>query len=236
MLLGAPGTGKTTYIGALSEFLTNLDRPHCIVNLDPANENMSYKCGINIQDLISLEDAMTEFKLGPNGGIIYCMEFLEENLQWIKERIEKKQEEEGINYFIFDLPGQVELYTNHGSLKKILKGLQEAIRLDISAVHLVDCSYLYDKHRFLSAMMLSLSAIIGLEMPFINVISKIDLLKSFGRPDAGLTFYENCGGLSTMFFAPDNDSPFGVKHHSLSKQLCELLERMNLVGFTLLDL
>jgi len=43
VILGAPGTGKTTFCKALSEFLTQLDRKHAIVNLDPANDNMEYK-------------------------------------------------------------------------------------------------------------------------------------------------------------------------------------------------
>ena len=28
----------------------------------------SYKCDVNITELITLEDAMNEFSLGPNGG------------------------------------------------------------------------------------------------------------------------------------------------------------------------
>jgi predicted PilT family ATPase len=43
VILGAPGTGKTTFCKALSEFLTQLERKHAIVNLDPANDNMDYK-------------------------------------------------------------------------------------------------------------------------------------------------------------------------------------------------
>jgi len=29
----------------------------------------------DIRELISLEDVMEELKLGPNGGLIYCMEY-----------------------------------------------------------------------------------------------------------------------------------------------------------------
>lgn len=43
IVLGAPGTGKTTFCKALSDFFTQLDRKHAIVNLDPANDNMEYK-------------------------------------------------------------------------------------------------------------------------------------------------------------------------------------------------
>lgn len=62
--------------------------------------------------------------------------------------------------------------------------------MQMVAVHLVDSSYLYDRYKFLSAMMLSLSSIIGMEMPFINIITKVDLLGQMGRPDMNLMFYQ----------------------------------------------
>ena len=35
-----------------------IDRPHCIINLDPANEHMAYQCDIDIRELVDLEDVM----------------------------------------------------------------------------------------------------------------------------------------------------------------------------------
>ena len=57
------------------------------------------------------------------------------------------------------------------------------------AVHLIDISYLYDRHKFLAAMTLSLTSLIGIEIPFVNLVTKLDLLKKMGRPDMNLTFY-----------------------------------------------
>lgn len=31
---------------------------------------------------------MQEFDLGPNGAMIYCMNYLQENLDWLLERLE----------------------------------------------------------------------------------------------------------------------------------------------------
>jgi len=167
----------------------NLERPHCLVNLDPANENVGYKCDIDIRDLITLEDAMTEFKLGPNGSMLYCTEFLLTNFQWLADRIDEFFLKNKCQYFIFDLPGQVELYSNHDSLRQIIKRLETEINVNLCAAHLVDVSYLYDKYKFLSAMTLSLTSLIGMEMPFINLITKVDLLAQMGRPDMNLSFY-----------------------------------------------
>lgn len=79
----------------------------------------------------------------------------------------------------------------------------------MSALHLVDVSYLYDRNRFLSAMMLSLTAIVGMEMPFINAITKVDLMKKLGRPEMNLTFYNEIQGLNYLFYdAQFTETPF----------------------------
>jgi len=51
---------------------------------------------------------MEEFKLGPNGALLYCFEFLDKNIKWILDKIEDFKD----YYLIFDLPGQIELYLN----------------------------------------------------------------------------------------------------------------------------
>lgn len=91
LLLGAPGTGKTTFSKSLHDFFdNNVERVHCIVNLDPANDSLEFDengkgpvKAIDVRDLITLEDAMEEYKLGPNGAMLYCIEFLQANFQWL---------------------------------------------------------------------------------------------------------------------------------------------------------
>ena len=48
---------------------------------------------------------MEEYSLGPNGGMLYCADFLLANLQWLTDEIEKKLLSDRCRYFIFDLPG-----------------------------------------------------------------------------------------------------------------------------------
>ena len=42
-----------------------------------------YDCALDVRSLVSLERVMDEFELGPNGGIMYCMEYLAENVDWL---------------------------------------------------------------------------------------------------------------------------------------------------------
>ena len=55
------------------------------INLDPAAESFEHTPDLDIRELISLEDVMEEMGLGPNGGLIYCFEFLMENLDFLTE-------------------------------------------------------------------------------------------------------------------------------------------------------
>lgn len=117
VVVGAPGAGKSTYAYGKHQLFKALERPIAIVNLDPANETLPYPCTINISSLITLQDAMEEFGLGPNGALLYCMEYLEANFDWLQEELSKLDKE---TWVVFDLPGQVELSTNHDSLKSII--------------------------------------------------------------------------------------------------------------------
>lgn len=180
---------------------------------------------------------MEEYKLGPNGGMIYCTEFLLKNKEWLHDKIKSHHKATGCKYFIFDLPGQVEIYTNHSALRDTLASLVREVPMQMAALHLVDVSYLYDKHRFLSALSLSLTATIGLELPFINAISKIDLMGTLGRPEMGLSFYSSISGMRYSF-EPDSDTstPFEKRYGKLSVELCDLIERFNMVAYTLIDI
>lgn len=73
-----------------------------MVNLDPANETFKYTCDIDIKDLITLDDAMEEMELGPNGGLVFCMEYLYENFNWLEDELQKLYE---TDYILFDCPG-----------------------------------------------------------------------------------------------------------------------------------
>ena len=68
LVIGPPGSGKSTYCARMSEFLTGMGRNVVIVNLDPANDCLPYKSSLDISTLITLTDVMENLKLGPNGG------------------------------------------------------------------------------------------------------------------------------------------------------------------------
>jgi GTPase SAR1 family protein len=99
--------------------------------LDPANENVPFKVDVDVRDLVNVEDVMKEWSLGPNGAMLYCMEYLEKNLDWLWEKLDACKDK----YLIIDCPGQVELYTHHESIKNIVDAmLKRDFRVCLSQV------------------------------------------------------------------------------------------------------
>lgn len=162
------------------------------------------------QEVVNLTSVMEQTGLGPNGGVVYCMEYLQEHvddiIQTITERIKEKQA-----YLIFDLPGQIELYTHSTCVQNMLRRLVQALDLRLTVVQLIDAHYCTDASKFLSAALLGTTTMLRLELPTVNVLSKIDLLTDnnqyFGdRLDFGLEYYTECHDLDRLvpFTDPSN--------------------------------
>ena len=112
-----------------------------IVNLDPAAPTPPYPHSISITSLISLEEAMTAHSLGPNGAMLYCLEYLEHNLDWLLTELDGALDKGGWTgakreqaFVVFDTPGQVELTTDHQSLKRIVNRLQSEAGWRVSLI------------------------------------------------------------------------------------------------------
>ncbi|KAI8971289.1 hypothetical protein BD414DRAFT_518097 [Trametes punicea] len=224
VVCGSPGSGKSTYCYGKHQLFTALHRPISIVNLDPANETIPYPCAVDISSLIKLEDVMDEFGLGPNGGMLYCMEYLEANYDWLEDRLKELDKDD---YVLFDLPGQVELSTNHPSVKNIIRKLTKS-GFRLAAVHLCDAHYVTDASKYVSVLMLSLRAMLHLELPHINVLSKVDLITQYGDLDFNLDFYTEVQDLSYLENLLNQQSP---RYAALNMQICSLIEDFGLVGF-----
>lgn len=231
VVIGPPGSGKTTYCAKVHNFYKDkLNRQVVVINLDPANDNMLYKPTIDITELISLEDVMENLKLGPNGALMYCMEYLEENYDWLLDKLKLVKD----SYLIFDLPGQIELYTHHNSIKNIF-GKLEKLEYHLCAVHMVDSHYCSDPTKFISTLLLSLSTMLQIALPHINVLSKADLLKkNSSKLDFGLDFYTDVLDLNYLLEMLD-DGPLTKRFKKLNAALVSLIEDYSLVSFIPLD-
>lgn len=110
-----------------------IGRECSVVNLDPANDKFNYSCALDIRELITLEEIMNDDHLGPNGGVLYAFEELENNMEWLEKGLKELED----SYILFDCPGQVELYTHHNSLRNIFFKLQKIgyrVRVDAYSI------------------------------------------------------------------------------------------------------
>lgn len=259
VVIGPPGSGKTTYVWGLYQLLTALGRPVLVVNLDPAANHPPYEPAVSIDSLISLADAVDAHHLGPNGAMLYCLEYLEHNLDWLVEQLDRAmshleanppprpaldsdglEEEEDVHrpkwrredmYVVFDTPGQVELSTNHDSLKGIVAALQTRLGFRLAAVHLVDASHILDASRYVAVLLLALRTMLQLELPHVNVLSKIDLLGQAGQDlDFNLDYYTEVQDLSYLLPLLERDQRT-PRFAELNRTVCDLIEEFGLVGF-----
>lgn len=87
--------------------------------MDPANDSVPYEAGVDISELVSAQKVAKDLSLGPNGSLLYAMEFLEKNIHWLLQKIAMYKG----HYILFDFPGQIELYTHNDCIRSIVQRL-----------------------------------------------------------------------------------------------------------------
>jgi GTPase SAR1 family protein len=124
LVTGPAGAGKSTFCASFMTHLQTSKRSGHLVNLDPAAapDSFEYAPSIDIKDLISVDDAMSELGYGPNGGLVYCFEYVSapfalperrgrafsgerryllQNMDWFEEEVGEYEDD----YLIIDCPG-----------------------------------------------------------------------------------------------------------------------------------
>lgn len=226
LVIGPAGSGKSTYCSSLYRYCENMQRSIHIVNLDPAAENFDYPVAMDIRELISLDDVMEELGLGPNGGLLYCMEHLEDNLDdWLEEELEHYREDD---YLVFDCPGQIELFSHVPMLRNFVEHLKRK-NFNVCAVYLLDSQFITDVTKFISGCMASLSAMVQLELPHVNILSKMDLVTNKRE-------IENYLNPESHVLLSELNQRMAPQFAKLNKALIELVDEYSMVSFVPLDL
>jgi GTPase SAR1 family protein len=216
LVIGSPGSGKSTFCHGLKQLYAQLRRPCVFINLDPANDSISFTIDYDVRSMVKFEEVSSHEKIGPNATFIRCMELVEENVGRLEEELKKFNQD---SLFVFDCPGQVELYTMHPSLKNIIA------RLDFrfAVANIVDGCQCQETNSFISLSMLTLQSMLNLGFPQVNFLSKIDLLSGLENPLSCYCFAE----LSSLRLRVGR----GAKYSKLTDLICELIEEHCLVSF-----
>jgi len=231
LVCGPAGSGKSTYCSALAAHAADAKRTVSVINLDPAAEFFNYQPIADIRDLIQVDDVMEddELKFGPNGGLVFSMEFLLENMEWLEEALGEGEDD----YILFDCPGQIELYTHMNVMRRLVDQLQHW-NFRICGIFVLDSHFMVDGGKFISGAMAALSAMVNLELPAVNVLSKVDLLSSSSRQQ--LDHYLSPDTAVLTRSVQSADGRWGEKYRMLSNALGRVLDDYSLVKFFPLDI
>lgn len=231
IVMGPAGSGKSTYCSTYAAHGEDSRRRINVVNLDPAAETFNYNPVVDIRDLIQVDDVMEdeEMKFGPNGGLVFSMEFLIENTEWLEDALG----EEDDDYILFDCPGQIELYTHMNVMRRFVDVLQQW-NFRVCAVFLIDSHFMVDGGKFISGAMAALSVMVNLEVPHVNVLSKVDLLSASGRKQMERYLEPDTYALTSDL--QGTQGALGRRYGQLSVALGRVLDDYSLVKFFPLDI
>ncbi|KAK2962086.1 putative GPN-loop GTPase 3 [Blattamonas nauphoetae] len=235
LVLGPAGCGKSTYCNIMYEHLLASRRTSHVINLDPGAEEFKYPATVNVRDYIKVEDVMESMKLGPNGSLVYCLEYLLQDVSWLLDQISDFDDD----YLIIDLPGQIELYTHMDLIRQFTELLQTRLNYHVCCLYLIDSHFIVDSSHFISGSLSALSAMVRLETPHINILTKCDLLDGSKGLDLFLEMditsliamnsQEGAGSTSPAL------QEYQKKKQKLNAAVGELLDNFSLVRFLPLD-
>merc|ERR1712071_563893 len=104
----------------------------------------------------------------------------------------------------------------------------------LCCVQLVDSHYCSDAGKFISVLLTSLTSMLQIELPQVNVLSKIDLVEQHGKLQFGLDFYTDVLDLEYLLGALNAD-PFMKKYRKFSAAITDVIENYSLVSFIALS-
>jgi len=168
--VGTAGSGKSTLTGALQEWMSLQSYDAVPINLDPGVDDLNYKPGFDIREWLVLSDIMEEYNLGPNGAQVACADMLAIKMPEVADLLSEIH----TDYFLFDTPGQVELFAFRGSSERIIDtmGSQRS-----ALIYLLDPFLAKTPNGFISQIMLASIVQFRFQVPLIVLLSKIDILE-----------------------------------------------------------
>lgn len=87
------------------------------------------------------------------------------------------------DYLLLDCPGQIELFTHI----PVLRTLVDFMRNDgwnVCAVYCLDSHFITDSSKFIAGCFQAMSAMVTLEAPHLNILTKVDLMPDKVRNQA----------------------------------------------------
>ncbi len=169
-VVGPAGSGKSTFTAAFREWMIKNEYDTVVVNLDPGAEILPYTPDVDIRDIVDLNSIMNEYGLGPNGAQIVAADMIANFVEELKSEVDNYE----ADYIIYDTAGQIELFAFRAASKFIVDYLGEDRSM---LAFLFDPSLAKTPSGFVSLLILSSSVYFRFYIPFINILSKVDIVE-----------------------------------------------------------
>ena len=169
-LVGTAGSGKSTLTHAFRTWMDSQGLNAICVNLDPGADALPFEPEVDIRDWIRLDEVMAKYGLGPNGAQVLAADLLALNTKEVGDVLESFE----ADYFLIDTPGQMELFTFRESSRIVIDAFG---REDSALVYLNDPALVKQPSGLVSSLLLVATTQFRHSLPFVNVLSKADLLK-----------------------------------------------------------
>jgi len=169
-IIGTAGSGKSLLTANLFDYYTKNGNFVGVLNLDPGVENLPYTCDVDVRDYVDLISVMKQYDLGPNGAMIMASDLIASKIDELQRDVDNVNPD----YLIVDTPGQIELFAYRTSGPFFVQNFNVEQK---SAIFLHDGSLVTTPTNFVSMALLASSIKIRLNLPFVNVLTKIDLIE-----------------------------------------------------------
>ena len=174
-----------------------------------------------------------------SSALFYCMEHLEDSLDdWLGDELASFTDDD---YILFDCPGQVELYSHVPAFRTLADWLATH-NVRVAAVYCLDVQFVGEPGKFVAGCLAALAAMVQLELPHINVLTKVDLLDRPAKralrrhlvPD-GAALAEDLVGASARAPTTAPGARLRRTYAALSAAVAQLLDDWAMLSFVPLD-
>ncbi|CAH8531146.1 unnamed protein product [Schistosoma curassoni] len=240
IVLGMAGSGKTTFVKKLTEYLTVSSNSSYTINLDPAVYHIPYNPNIDIRDTVKFKEVMKQYGYGPNGAIMTSLNFFASQFHKVVDIINSNSGK--VSYVIIDTPGQIEVFTWSASGTIITELLGNSFPTLI--IYVMDTPRSHNPITFMSNMLYACSVLYKMRLPFILVLNKTDIIdcdfaiqwmRDFEAFQDALAGHQSTDGPSEM--EGDNPCPGTSPYmnslvHSMSLVLDEFYSTLRCCGIS----
>jgi GTPase SAR1 family protein len=217
----------------LNAHLHGMKEPPYIINLDPAVKNVPFDRNIDIRDSVNYREVMTQYNLGPNGGIMTSLNLFATKIDQVIGILEKRAAAGSISRVLIDTPGQIECFVWSASGTIITDALASTFPTVIA--YIIDTPRTAQPATFMANMLYACSILYKTKLPMILVFNKTDA-RDAGFAKEWMTDFE---AFQTALRASENQGDeeaiggsgyMGSLLNSMSLMLDEFYNHLDLVA------